>query len=100
MPSKYTGSLLALICVFKADAAVSAMVVFFSSPEVKTRSECVLAGDGREGISPVGVFVTHALCRLSPAGCSAFHRHWWIKKNEILCFFHIQAAGSLVIYSY
>lgn len=47
-----------VVCVFKADAVVPA--VAFSSPEVKIRRASQLAVG--EGISPVGVFVTDALC--------------------------------------
>lgn len=62
--SKDTRGDLAVVCVFKADAAVPAVV--FSSPEVTLRRVSQLAVG--EGISPVGVFVADAVCRLIPAG--------------------------------
>lgn len=57
---------LGVVSIFKAGATVPAVVV--SSPEVKI--SCVPVGGGRERISPVGVFVVDALCRLRPAGCA------------------------------
>lgn len=57
---------LGIVSIFKAGAAVPAVVVL--SSEVKISR--VPVGGGRERISPVGVFVVDALCRLSPAGCA------------------------------
>lgn len=70
-----------LVCVFKAGAAPPAVAFFFSSPEVRIRHVSQSAVGLR--ISPVGVFVTDALCRLSPAGRSALLRHGRIRQPEI-----------------